>query len=91
VGNSTPPRAFAAAGIIVSSHAVQRLADQRRPKAVRCIGLMLIEAPSCAYPTRGRLDAATTNTRIRAGGNPMRFYTGQHRHWCGIDLHARTM
>jgi transposase len=21
----------------------------------------------------------------------MRFYTGQHRHWCGIDLHARTM
>ena len=21
----------------------------------------------------------------------MRFYTGQHRHYCGIDLHARTM
>jgi transposase len=21
----------------------------------------------------------------------MRFYNGQHRHWCGIDLHARTM
>jgi hypothetical protein len=21
----------------------------------------------------------------------MRFYTGQHRHWCGIDLHARTL
>jgi hypothetical protein len=22
---------------------------------------------------------------------PMRFYNGQHRHWCGIDLHAKTM
>ena len=21
----------------------------------------------------------------------MRFYTSQHRHYCGIDLHARTM
>lgn len=21
----------------------------------------------------------------------MRFYNGAHRHWCGIDLHARTM
>jgi transposase len=21
----------------------------------------------------------------------MRFYNGQHRHWCGIDLHARTI
>ena len=21
----------------------------------------------------------------------MRFYTGQHTHYCGIDLHARTM
>ena len=21
----------------------------------------------------------------------MRFYTGQHRYYCGIDLHARTM
>jgi transposase len=21
----------------------------------------------------------------------MRFYNGQHRHWCGIDLHVRTM
>jgi transposase len=21
----------------------------------------------------------------------MRFYNGSHRHWCGIDLHAKTM
>src|SRR2546426_10497931 len=21
----------------------------------------------------------------------MRFYTGQHRHYCGVDLHARSM
>jgi len=21
----------------------------------------------------------------------MRFYTGQHQHYCGVDLHARTM
>ena len=21
----------------------------------------------------------------------MRFYNGRHQHWCGIDLHAKTM
>jgi hypothetical protein len=21
----------------------------------------------------------------------MRFYTGQHRYYCGVDLHARTL
>ena len=31
------------------------------------------------------------DTRIRAGREPMRFYTSQHRHSCGIDLHAKTM
>src|SRR3989304_6272290 len=29
--------------------------------------------------------------RNRAGGGPMRFYNGQHRHYCGIDLHAKSM
>src|SRR3989442_4149168 len=29
--------------------------------------------------------------RNRAGGGPMRFYNRQHRHYCGIDLHVRTM
>jgi hypothetical protein len=57
---------------------------------VSCNRLILIEAPSCAYSTRSRLDVFT-KTRIRAGGRPMRFYNGTHQHWCGIDLHARTM
>src|SRR3990172_4503540 len=31
------------------------------------------------------------NQRASAQGeNRMRFYTKQHRHYCGIDLHART-
>src|SRR2546430_8405364 len=29
--------------------------------------------------------------RNRAGGGPMRFYNQQHRHYCGIDLHVKTM
>src|SRR5215831_13221759 len=29
--------------------------------------------------------------RTRRGGDPMRFYTKQHKFYCGIDLHARTM
>src|SRR3989449_1024396 len=29
--------------------------------------------------------------RNRAGGGPMRFYNRQHRHYCGIDLHVKTM
>ena len=32
------------------------------------------------------------NQRASAQGeNRMRFYTKQHRHYCGIDLHARSM
>src|SRR6266704_5996754 len=27
----------------------------------------------------------------KKGGGPMKFYTQQHPHYCGIDLHARTM
>jgi hypothetical protein len=33
----------------------------------------------------------SSHARIRAGRKPMRFYNGAHQHWCGIDLHARTM
>src|SRR5712692_3180778 len=29
--------------------------------------------------------------RNRAGGGPMRFYNRQHRHYCGIDRHVKTM
>jgi hypothetical protein len=29
--------------------------------------------------------------RNRAGGGPMRFYNRQHRHYCGFDLHVKTM
>src|SRR5262249_56517638 len=27
----------------------------------------------------------------RRGGDPMRFYTKQHKAYCGIDLHARSL
>ena len=32
-----------------------------------------------------------SHARIRAGGEPLRFYNEQHTHYCGIDLHAKTM
>jgi hypothetical protein len=31
------------------------------------------------------------NKSIRSEGDPMRFYTETHQHYCGIDLHAKTM
>jgi hypothetical protein len=34
---------------------------------------------------------AGRNKRVAQKENPMRFYTGQHRFSCGIDLHAHTM
>src|SRR5262245_21353968 len=47
------------------------------------------QAPSCAYPRRvGDDGAAPTISRQEEA---MRFYTGTHKHYCGIDLHARTM
>src|SRR3990172_2731834 len=58
---------------------------------VGCSGLILTQASSCASSPRSRLDGGPINTRIRAGGGPMRFYNGQHRHYCGIDLHVKTM
>jgi hypothetical protein len=55
---------------------------------VGCRGLILIEAPSSA-DRRGML-ALGKATQSR-GGDLMRFYTKQHKAYCGIDLHARTM
>jgi hypothetical protein len=50
---------------------------------------MLIQAPSCAYPTRSRLDGSKNPSTTQE--RDMRFYTNTHKHYCGIDLHARTM
>ena len=43
------------------------------------------------WPTRdtGRLEGDQTNSK--KGAFRMRFYTNQHEHYCGIDLHARSM
>jgi transposase len=51
--------------------------------------LILIKAPSCAYPNPGRRTPVGNN--ILTAGKPVRFYTRQHPLYCGIDLHARTM
>jgi transposase len=51
--------------------------------------LILIEAPSSAYPG-GMLRAAKTLVTNKEETS-RRFYTTQHPFYCGIDLHARTM
>jgi transposase len=53
-----------------------------------CSRLILIEAPSSAYPG-GMLRVG--NITLSRGGDLMRFSTKQHQFYCGIDLHARTM
>jgi len=59
--------------------------------AVSCSALILIESSPCAYPLRVGCTQGKTTRDHRAGGGPIRFYTRQHRHTCGVDLHARTM
>src|SRR5439155_25442798 len=48
------------------------------------------------YPATSALlrrgSARALDVRVRARSRPrMRFYTRQHRHYCGVDLHARSM
>jgi transposase len=50
--------------------------------------LILMEAPSSAYP-RGTAGAGQTTSR--RGGDLRRFYTRPHHVYGGIDLHARSM
>jgi transposase len=50
--------------------------------------LILMEAPSSAYP-RGTAGAGQTTSR--RGGDLRRFYTRPHHFYGGIDLHARSM
>jgi hypothetical protein len=51
--------------------------------------LILIEAPSSAYP--GGLLRVTTTLVTNKEETSRRFSTNQHPFYCGIDLHARTM
>src|ERR1044072_4061517 len=62
--------------------------QERRLAGGGCTPLILIEAPSPAYP-RGMLVVGEWSRR--RGGDLMRFYTKQHHFYCGIDLHARAM
>jgi hypothetical protein len=39
----------------------------------------------------GRLWRNGNAASIHPGGKPVRFYTKQHKYYCGIDLHARVM
>jgi hypothetical protein len=50
--------------------------------------LILMEAPSSAYHS-GML--ALGKQQPQEEETLMQFYTGQHKFYCGIDLHARTM
>ena len=52
--------------------------------------MILIEPLSCTYATRRRLDACHTTRESVQEGDRCDSTTGQHRHGCGIDLHART-
>src|SRR5262245_25622906 len=61
---------------------------ERALEGVGCTPLILIEAPSPAYHS-GMLIAG--NYHSQRGGDLMRFYTKQHKAYCGIDLHARSM
>src|SRR5262245_3054335 len=56
--------------------------------AVGIAPLILIEAPSSAY-RRGMLVVGEWSRR--RGGDLRRFYTKQHKMYCGIDLQARTL
>src|SRR5215468_11376350 len=62
---------------------------ERTLNAVACMPLILIEAPSSAYP--GGMLRVTTTLVTNKEETSRRFYTTQPPFYCGIDLHARTM
>jgi hypothetical protein len=62
--------------------------EERTLAAVGCTPLMMIEASSSTYPPWYVELGKITHKR---GEDLMQFYTNQHRFYCGIDLHARTM
>src|SRR3989442_11501075 len=51
--------------------------------------MILIQPSPCTYQL-GRLSAGTLRV-IAQEESRMRFYNRQHRHYCGIDLHVKTM
>ena len=59
------------------------------PAAVGCKRMILIQPSPCAY----QLDRLSAGTRAHAAQEEdrMRVYNRRHRHYCGIDLHVKTM
>src|SRR2546422_3384727 len=51
--------------------------------------MILIQPSPCTYQL-GRLSAGTLRISAQEESR-MRFYNRQHRHYCGIDLHVKTM
>src|SRR5262245_56033857 len=65
-----------------------RLFQSRNRAAMRCSILILIQASSAARGS-GRMAVAYKSTLPE--DTWMNFYTQQHKHYCGIDLHAKAM
>jgi transposase len=59
-----------------------------RSRGVGSIAMMLIQPSPRTYQL-GRLSAGTCSNAQEE--SRMRFYNRQHRHYCGIDLHVKTM
>src|SRR5262245_34788346 len=62
--------------------------QNRKRAAVRCNGLILIQASSAATSSDR---AAIFQNLLPKEDAQMRFYTHYHKHYCDIDLHARSM
>ncbi len=63
-------------------------------KASLSAALILIEAPVFGGPGSSTLPSKNVfadTTILSEKGASMRFYTRQHQHYCGVDLHARSM
>src|SRR4030066_2222061 len=61
-----------------------------RWRAVSCKRLILFMPPSLWCP-RGACRDTLKGIPDAKGGERMRFYTQQHKYYCGVDLHARSI
>ncbi|MBI3491836.1 MAG: transposase [Acidobacteria bacterium] len=66
-------------------------ANQRRSRSTRRLVQRADSYSGLPLPPTDCQEAGAGLMRNRTGGGPMRFYNCQHRHYCGIDLHVRTM
>jgi hypothetical protein len=80
---------------VVDLRQEKSVAKSRRISLTQTLNVAIIEgyriSHMLSYNENDRNDAGYPGGDFGQGGKAMRFYSGQHQYYCGIDLHTRHM